>query len=320
MPRGAPDGAPGSAPLPPGFPNVPPGPAPAIAPSPIQPAVPPYLAGRTGPRAGRPIEPWKDSLRLQMFIWGGLLLLAFLTPTAIDPDLKFNWDRIIDGEGTQKLGPLILAAVGLLSIVLATIPTSPMPRGLLAGSLGLLGILVPLLIGMFAGKGDFGLTQILLLATFVGLMLLITGLLIRNEYRESILPRLFVTIGVLCVLASYLIPINDNIQLVAIFEAIIDGPGKVKVSAILNLLPIVYAVISLLVWLPAPSTGAGIVMAWLWITLLPLQQLAALLVRGHIGEQLKASPFDALMSWAPMTGYLVLLGYGFATVIGKKLE
>lgn len=253
-----------------------------------------------------------------MFIWGGLLLLAFLTPTAIDPDLAFHWNTIIDGEGKAKIPPLLMAAAGLLGILLAIIPTSPPPRGLMAGLLGLVGFALPPILAL--SQGDFGLDQILTMTYLVGLLLLVPGLLIRNEYRESILPRLFVTFGVLCVLALYLVPVNGNLGIVRIFEGIIDGEGKAKIGAIIGLVPLIYAVISLLAWLPSPSTGAGKVMAWLWITLFPLQELTSLLLMGHIGDRVKGKPFEALMEWAPTSAYLVLLAYGFATVIGKKLE
>src|SRR3546814_12454351 len=36
-----------------------------------------YLGVKPAP-SGHPVEPWKNSLRTQMFIWGGVLLLAFL--------------------------------------------------------------------------------------------------------------------------------------------------------------------------------------------------------------------------------------------------
>lgn len=252
-----------------------------------------------------------------MFIWGGLLLLAFVVPMSIDP-MGFQWDLIIDGEGKQKLAPLILASAGLLSVVLAMIPTSPPPRGLMAGLLGLVGYVVPALLAL--SSGEFGLGQIMYMLMMVGYILLVPGLLLRSEYRESILPRLFVTIGVLCILAMYLVPVNDDIGLVRVFKALIDAPGKGKVLALIMLLPIVYAIVSLLVWLPAPSSGAGKVMAWLWITLPAVTAYAGLLLKGGIGEAVKASPNQALLSWVPMSAYLVLLGYGFATVIGKKLE
>ena len=75
-----------------------------------------------------------------MMIWGGALLAAFMVPVVTKPDVGFWFQVIIDGEGTQKLTPLIMAAVGLLSIVLAFIPMSPSPRGLIAGLLAPLSV------------------------------------------------------------------------------------------------------------------------------------------------------------------------------------
>jgi hypothetical protein len=160
----------------------------------------------------------------------------------------------------------------------------------------------------------------------IGVLALVPGLLLRNEYRASIFPRLLVTIGALCVLAMYLLPVDGEILIANLFDGLAEAPGKAKVKPILLLLPIVYAAISLLAWLPAPSRGLGKVTAWLWITLAPLMQVVLLLVGGHIGDVVTASPYAALMVWvaggllAYGSAYLVLFGYGLATVIGKKLE
>lgn len=297
-----------------------PAPAPSnrVPGSPITPAAP-YLQQRIGQeRSGRPVEPWKDSLRFMMFLWGGILILAFVTPTAIEPDLGFHWDMIIDGEGTAKLGPLLIAAIGLLAVLLAIIPTSPPPRGLIAGVLGLAGFTVP--IALTLGQGEFELPQILTLVSTVGMVLLLPGLLIRNEYRESKAGRIMATLGALCVIAMYVVPVNDQIGIVAIFEGIIDGEGTLKIAGILLLLPVVLAVLSLLVWLPAPSTGLAKIWAWSFMLLPLVVLLTSLIVKGDIGAAVKGSPYKALMAWAPVTAYYVLIAYGFATIIGKKLE
>lgn len=302
------------------MPSHAPAPAARVPGSPITPATP-YLQQRIGQeRSGRPIEPWKDSLRVMMFLWGGILLLAFVTPIAIEPDLAFHWNTIIDAEGTAKLLPLLIAATGLLSILLAMIPMSPPPRGLIAGLLGLAAFITPQLLALFAGEGDFGLLQILTLVSIVGVVLLLPGLLIRNEYRESIAGRIMATLGALCIIALYVIPIGDTLGIVAVFDTIIDGEGTAKIGGILKLLPIVIAVLSLLVWLPAPSTGLAKIWAWAFILLVVVELLTELIIKGNIGTAVKGSPYGALMSWAPESAYYVLIAYGFATIIGKKLE
>jgi hypothetical protein len=63
------------------------------------------------------------------------------------------------------------------------------------------------------------------------------------------------------------------------------------------------------------------VFAWLiilWSTL--VFRVGDLVVDGHIGDAVKASPFGATMAWVPIAAYFVLIGYGLATVIGKQLE
>ena len=324
-PAAAPSGPLNAGPVPGrGYPQ-PPGPAPMqpLPALPIQPVVPipavipPYLASRTSARAGRPLEPWKDSLRLMMFLWGGVLLLYFVTPLSIEP-LKFQWDTIIDGEGTSKLEPLIIVATGLLSLLLAWIPMSPSPRGLIGGVLGLTGIVVPTLLAL--SKSNFSVDQAFVLIALVGTLVLIVGLLLRNEYRDSILPRLLVTFGVLAVLAPYVVPRHDRVLIIEIFKMIIEGPGKLKLVAALELAQLGVIVMALLAWLPSPSSGAAKVFAWLLILWPVVEMLTTLLLSEDIVAAITGSPSHALMTWAPLSSFFVLIGYGFASVLGKQLE
>ena len=90
---------------------------------------PPYLASQTAARGGHPIEPWNRSLRTMMILWGAVTIAAFVTPVSIDP-LTFNWDAIIHGVGKAKLPMLLVASIGLLSVVTGAITTSPLAVGL----------------------------------------------------------------------------------------------------------------------------------------------------------------------------------------------
>ena len=56
----------------------------------------------------------------------------------------------------------------------------------------------------------------------------------------------------------------------------------------------------------------------LWPTL--VTQIAMLIVGGHAVEAVKASPYGAAAAWIPEAAYLVLVGYGLATAVGKQLE
>ena len=281
-------------------------------PQPLPTAPPPYLASQTAARAGHPIEPWKDSLRFVMFVWGALTLAAFVTPLSINP-VSFNWDTILHASGTAKLPALILAAVGIVSVVIAGIPMASLPRGILAAVLGLAGIFVPKLIeGMPHWQEVLGL---------VAILLLVPGLLVRNEYTESLFARILVTLGVICLLLPLLLPDHGEVPLVAMFKGLLDAPGKAKIGPALELGLLVIAVMSLLAWMPGPATGGAKVFAWLlilWPTL--ISQIATLLVQGHLADVLKESPFRATMAWAPAAAYMALVGYGLATVFGKQLE
>ncbi|CAN5896105.1 hypothetical protein BH11MYX3_BH11MYX3_45390 [soil metagenome] len=301
-----------------------------VAPTPIAPvapmASPPYLASQTATRAGRPIEPWKDALPLMMFIWGGLLIAAFVTPLRTDP-MIFNWDAIIHAEGSAKLPPLILAAVGLLTIVMAAIPLAAGARGMMALLLGLAGVFVPLLIA--------GMPPWQMLVSTIGMIMMPMGLLARHEYRDSALPRIVITIGALAYLLPYLLPVNGSLPLVELFQLVIDAPGAAKIILILMLGQITLAVLALLCWLPAPASGGAKVIAWLLI-LYPLFLHAAVLFLVGDPSNITNSPYEGAMAWIVGGGggeaaavfglsgvgaaYLALTGYGGATVLGKQLE
>jgi hypothetical protein len=307
----------------------------AYQPQPIAPvaqASPPYLASQTAARAGRPIEPWKDALPMMMFIWGGLLIAAFVTPLATDP-MIFNWDAIIHGEGTQKLGPLILAAVGVLTVAMAAIPLAAGARGMMALLLGLTGIFVPMFVGGAVPPWQT------IIAT-VGMVMLPMSLLARHEYRDASLPRILITVGALCTLVPYVVPLNGTVILVELFKAVIEAPGAFKIILILMLGQITLVVLSLLAWLPSPASGGAKPIAWMLI-LYPLFMHAALLFLVGDPSNITSTPYAGAMSWlagggaaggaggemAAMFGgvgigvaYLAITGYGGATVLGKQLE
>ncbi|MDB4956054.1 MAG: hypothetical protein JWO36_3623, partial [Myxococcales bacterium] len=60
--------------------------------------------------------------------------------------------------------------------------------------------------------------------------------------------------------------------------------------------------------------------AWLLILFQDVAHVTLLVLSDHIPEHVKGAPFESLMSWAPNTTYVVLVGYGLATVFGKQLE
>lgn len=282
---------------------------PQPTPQPLPTAPPPYLASQTAARAGHPIEPWKDSLKLMMFVWGAIALVTFATPLSADP-LGFNWDLILDAPGKLKIIPLIWAAAGLLSIVCAALPMESLPRGIVAAVLGLAGALVPLFV-----LGDMPPWQLLL--PMLGSLVLIPGLLIRDEYTDSIVPRVMVTIGVVCTVVPFIAPVGGQIPLVLFFKAIVDGAAKGEL--IIVLVKFVVVLTTLLVWMPGPQTAGAKIFAWVLI-IFPIAEFAiAAIGAGHIGDVASKQP-GALVAWAPGVVYSVLVGYGLATVVGKQLE
>jgi hypothetical protein len=279
---------------------------------------PPYLASQTASRLIRPIEPWRDGLRAWMFLGGLALLAAFAVPLRTSPDAQFNWNLILDGQGTARLPPLMLAAVGFLSLVLAVIPMPVAPRGLIALVLGLGGIAVPIaLVGVPPWQA---------LAPMIGVVILVPALLVRSEYRDATGARLLVTLGAIGILLPFLVPQNEAIPLVSVFKRLIDLPGTQKVEPALALAQITIVVMALLAWLPAPVTGGAKVWAWLLILWALILHAIHLGLAGGIGAAVSAAPNATTVAWvaggagAIGSAYLVIIGYGLASVIGKQLE
>lgn len=301
------------------------------------PGAPPYLASQTAARAGRPVDPYRDGLRLVLFAFGILLVGAFCTPLSSAP--SFHWDTLLaEGPVAAKLPALFMAVVGVMAIVLASLPLPSAPRGLLAGVFALAALATPLLLviidsGALGGWRPLIATPLLLviidsgsvggwrpLVLFAAPLLLVPGLLLRQEYREHVLPRLMVTIAVLAFLATLLVPQGDQLPLVSLAKQLLDLPGKAKLGAVLELVWVLLVVLSLLVWLPAPSSGAGKALAWLFIFWPAVQHFQGRILSEGMGEAIKQAPYDSAMVWAPGAAYLAILGYGFAAALGKALE
>jgi hypothetical protein len=286
-----------------------------VAPSAYQPVPvpqsPPYLASQT---ADRPIDPYRDGLRLVLFTFGILLLGAFCTPTTSSP-LAFNWSVLTaDLPIAAKLPSLIIAVVGALSIIVASPPLATAPRGLLAALIALLGIATPIALAKGFGGGWRP------IVAFAAPFLLVPGLLLRQEYRESFLPRLLVTLGVLALLALMLVPVGGALPLVAQVKQVVDAAGTAKVSPLLDLVFLVLVVLTLLVWLPAPASAGAKLFAWILLFWPAIEHFQGLILSENLGETVKASPFTAVMSWVPAVAYLAIFSYGLAALLGKRLE
>lgn len=127
-------------------------------------------------------------------------------------------------------------------------------------------------------------------------------------------------------------PQDGAIPLVSVFKALIDLPGTAKVMPALTLGLITIVVMSLLAWLPSPITGGAKIWAWLLILWALVTHVTQLLLGdlAKLGDLAIAAPNATLTPWiagaasadgvALGSAYLVLVGYGLASVVGKQLE
>jgi hypothetical protein len=283
---------------------------------PSAPAVPPYLASQTAARAARPVDPFADGLKLVMMSFGILLLGAFATPISTDPML-FHWNVLIDAPGAFKLIPIMLVGAGALGLAFALMPLSTAGRGLAAIGVGLSLVAIP-----FNVAGDIA--EPIKLVGLLGTLGMVGGLLLRHEYREAQLGRILATIGAVCVLAQYLIPVGGgDLPLLGTFNLIVEAPlVEQKIFGILLLVPVVLAILSLLCWMPAPSTAGAKSIAWAWIVYPAVLGIGGMVIMsgGDVGDLIQKSPFEALMAWVPGSAIVAFIGYGVASVLGKQLE
>lgn len=260
-------------------------------------------------RSGRPVEPWRSALRSVLIAWGLLLLAAFATPVTMSP-LTFNWDAIIHRTGLAEVPLILIAALGLLGVVVGAIPMPPFARGMFAALLGLGGIVTPIVL---AGA----LPPWMQVASVAGLVVAVASLLVRNEYTESILARIVVTLAIIAMLLPLLMPQDSGIPLVALVKSVIHG--KVTTAQITLIISVVLAALCLLVWLPGPATGGAAMFAWLFLLLPLVSHVLAVVLEGDVSH-ITTAPHATAAAWVPASGYLAFAGYGLATVFGKALE
>jgi hypothetical protein len=276
------------------------------------PPVPMPVAAYDTP-TGATIDPFRGSLRVVMIVWGALMLLALATPLSTDP-LMFHWDSVLEHPNTAAIVTMMHGAIGLLGVLLALIPLATLPRGIFAALLGLAGIVVPIVL-----RGEVPAWGTILV--YVAWLFLVTGLLMRNEYPDSMTARILVTIGVACALVPYLVPTSlGEIPLIGLFRQVITADGLAKVPAMLELGLLLVILMSLLAWMPGPATAGAKVFAWVILVWVALMTYTFLLIDGHVVDKIKSMPFETLVKWLPPTVCEVFAGYGLATVIGKQLE
>jgi len=313
-PGGPPPGQQGFGGPPPGqqgFGGPPPGQQPMGGYNPVPAgAQPPFLASQTAARMGRPTEPFNDPMKLVLIAFGAALLAFFVVPLSTSP-MAFQWDTIIHGGGTAIMMPLFIVAGGVLGLVFGLMPLAPVGRGGLAALLGLVPLLmVATVIGSFDWHALVGI---------VGGILLISGLLLRNEYTGDALPRLFIFIGAAATLLPYFVPF----RFIDVFKMLADSfshPAAL-VAALVMVMPIVFAVLAIIIALvPGPAKAGAKTLAWV-ILLFPAVALYATdLAAGGLGAAIKGAPGPTLLGWVPPVAFLAFAAYGVAVLFGKQLE
>jgi hypothetical protein len=261
---------------------------------------------------GAPQEPWAESLKVLMLIFGAALLACFVLPWMLAPKVGFSWDVINASQGKAKLQPLLIAGSGLLAVVLALLPLTVLARGVAAAALGFAPVA---LVALVVAKVEW--QSLVLLASS---LTLVSGLLVRSEYHSSIVPRAMVTIGVLCLFIPLLLPKPELIELL---KAVAKAPGKAKVAAILTLVPYLLALISLvLAWLPSSGSMGTHIMAWMLLVWPLVASLATNLALAGDGVSARVKADMVGIFWSPITAiaWAVLIGYGIASTAGKSLE
>jgi len=276
---------------------------------------PPYLASETAARMDAPVDPWAGTLKLVMLVFGVLLIAAFAAPWSLGEKTVFSWTGLKDLSTFEKVFRIMIAGTGALAIVMALLPLASLGRGIAAAVLGL----APLIYPVVGAPGDFHWQELL---RVVGAATLVGGLLVRSQYRTSMAGRILTTVGAICVMLPYLIPTGGASKppIVDLFKMVGDAEGKAKLIPIIEVVPFVLAIVSLIVWLPSSSSAMGTPLAWIWIVWAMAKGVLLLILAESIGPALKGGL--VVYIWIPCAAmaWNALAGYGVATAVGKNLE
>jgi hypothetical protein len=245
-----------------------------------------------------------------MLVFGVLLVACFVAPWRVVPGATiFSWTVLGAAEGAREMVmPVFFAATGVLAVVFGAIPLATLVRAFAAAGIGL----APVIYG--AVEPPFQWQELL---GVIGSVTLISGLLVRSQYTGAIHGRIMTTIGAVCVLLPYLIPVGGQVPLVGAFKML--GTNQ-TVPALLMLIPALLALVSLLVWLPAPGHAGAHIIAWVLIVWPLIASILGLLSGEGIGARLKGDLVGVLYAPMAIMSWNALVGYGVASVVGKQLE
>ena len=285
----------------------------------------PLVAGQFAPAVFQPVkatqaaavrlrmssnaDPFVKSLRLVMLVFGLLCLVMFVTPVSANP-LGFTFDQISGGEISALIVTLLPAIIGIIAILFSVIPMPTQVRGGIAAAVMLAATIYPITL-----HGDPQWQQIVVVAPF----LIVGGLMFRHAYPAAMLGRVVTTVGTLMLLAPLLVPVGGDIPLVLMFKNAFAASGGALLVALVQLVPLVLAVLGMLiVWIPAPSLAGVKPLAWLMIMWGLVTALTKLIVVGHIADVVKAAPQASLLGWLLSAAMLAIGGYGLAAAMSSR--
>jgi hypothetical protein len=273
-------------------------------------ARPPYLASETNRRASAPVEPWAEALKTLMLVFGVLLIACFVAPWRVmSGQTVFSWTLLgSDMPVALKIIPILLAATGVMAVVLGALPMSVLPRGFAAAGIGLAPIVYGAVTPSFEWQG---------LLSLVGAVTLVSGLLVRSQYTGALAGRIMATIGAICVLLPLLIPDGGQVPLVGAMKAL--GSNQ-TVPALALLVPALLALVAMIVWLPPPTHAGAHIAAWLFIVWPLVTSILLWLNGGHLSDTLRGGLDTVLYLPIAAMAWAALAGYGVASVVGKQLE
>jgi hypothetical protein len=249
-----------------------------------------------------------------MLVFGVLLVACFVAPWAVGGETTvFAWS-ILSAKAplAAKLLPIMLAATGAIAVALGTLKLSGSTRAFAATGLGLAPILFQII------QSDISWQS---LATVIGGLVLVTGLILRSRYFESQLSRILVTLGVLLLLAVYLVPVGGALPIKGLFTQLADLPGKAKVIPIVSqLIPLVLALLALVAWLAKPSRVGTHILAWTVLFWGLAASVTTLLLSEDIVASLKGGLSVFFYLPLAQAAWMSLACFGIAGVIGDQFE
>jgi hypothetical protein len=275
------------------------------------------------PPSGLPTEPWSETLKTMMLVFGVLLVACFIAPWEIGGGpTQFAWTKLTAKgiSASARVVPLLLVGTGLIAVVLGSLSLGSLVRGFSAAGIGL----APLLFLVASNKPFEWQFAVLLLCT----VLITLGLLLRTHSVTSMLARVLVSAGIAGVLTTYLVPDHGSMPIKELIDGLVDAPLRGRLALIVGggsilpvgVLPLVLCLLAALVWLPGPNQLFLKILLWSIIALGLVANTVQLLLAEEILSTLKSSLHVVFYGPLARLGWLALATYGLGIVMSQQTE